>query len=341
MKRHLWVPLLLLASYASAQRTVVLRSQHELSACATEGNGSAASPWTGWDSACAWGQPGVWHAAAGHYSAPASPSEWAVNGFALVGDGSLVTEFSFAAPDGLSILAPAYDKGVRVRVEGLAVVGGPGTANAFHFRDIHGSTFRDLKATGTISGSAFLFEGLVGGRADSLYVLRWGDGPETRFGVGIELAESGPWHPVTTFRITNAEVRMATRVGILLSGASFCSVQGYSEFGARNWEVSAVHSWGNTLDAADSESATGPEGILLAGYGNTVMGGASTDLIRVTGFSNVIHGGVHSKVRIEPGAMQNALRDFSFDLDGVSSVDDFGVGTVISNLHDQAKGVPR
>ncbi len=115
-----------------------------VSAAATGGEGTAASPWTGWDSAIQWSENTTYLFEPGYYSYSSSP-EWGRSGICLRGSGMGSTFLLYTGKKE----AAKFDGGPttdinNITVQDLLISGGKSATVGIYMRRMHRSTFRNV-----------------------------------------------------------------------------------------------------------------------------------------------------------------------------------------------------
>lgn len=307
---------------------------------ASGGVGTLGSPWIGWDSAITWVANVFYYFPAGFYSAASSPAGWAIDGIILCGEGPYATVLKFTgAGDAFTIQNPTYVNNMHVKVCDMALLGVAGNTNGFHFKNLHRSTFRNLRAYGALSAAGFLFEGGTGGIAENLTSSTIDGGWTSAAVNGIKLDQSGAGQPITAMTFINPRVDNMTGSGILLTSATFNHFAGgFAEFCNRGIETTATTCWANVFDGMDTESNT-TDGYLLAGFDNMILGGQSIDILHVPSGANnnTVIGGLHNKITLDAGSLQTTLVGFSYN-SNAGNLTDNGTMTRRINLRDQTSG---
>lgn len=322
----------------------------------SSGNGSAGSPYTGWDTNVQWATlipaGAVFYAPAGIYQAVASPAGWATPNpnFRIFGDGPNQTFFKFTgANDGFSIINGSYASGFGAIIEQLSVLGTAATTNAFHFKGTGGLILRDLKVIGGCTAAGLFLEGIVNGAAYNFACSSVDGGFAAATPVnGIKVDQFAASQPTTNFNLNNCRVQAVSGACLLYISSAFCNTFGgyyANSTGGFGIEIQDNLNSKNGIFGTDVEGNSSG-GIRLGGFGCAVYGGQTVGVAgsafvsilvpaNATGWG--VFGGGHDKVSVTAGAFQGSIENTAYNISGsgTAPVDPNGVSVQKAN-HNQS-----
>jgi hypothetical protein len=307
----------------------------DVSRFATGGDGSAANPFTGWDTRIIWAASKHYHFPSGVYSYATAPN-WALQDIRLTGEqGTILKHLGSANAVLIDALAAATQK-FHVTMENFRIVGNASTTNGIYIRATHHCYFRNIRiADVSAAGVQTVFT--VESVFDNVVVHRNEQG----------LPSGNSWNvtPVNGFVLdgdisgrSNANLLIQCGVnavsgsGIkIMNGDSNVIIASPSEGNARGYELTSVGGL-TTLIGCWSEANT-VEGVLVAGNGNRFLGGFIADSLHITGDANAFVGTSINSLTIDVGADYNSFSDLVCPT-APGTITDNGSQTSYRNVRD-------
>lgn len=266
-----------------------------VSLAATGGSGTAASPWTGWDTAITWSAETQYDFPSGVYAYSSSPN-FLKTGIALKGEAGAVLKFTgsgnavvFDNPGGGS---PAYLNWTQnVRFENFIIQGNANATNGLFLRGVRNGIFSHVSVRDV--GNACLWAEALVTNVFQNFRCTHHEMPNDAFAVrpayGIVLAARGA-DTTTTSAFINPVVEGVATIGIWVKSGSYANrfIGGTSEGNLGKGAQLDGHL--NAFDGTDFE-ANGGTDIEINHASNEVRGVYSGGLVDVkAGQMNRLHG---------------------------------------------------
>lgn len=324
----------------------------DVSSKATGGNGTAAAPWTGWDTAITWKSEVDYKFASGWFSLVSSPLGWAQGRMRLHGTGGTYLQFT-GAGNAFSIVEPGGAGTIfELDVSGFLIIGNAATTNGFIISSVHGSHFKDIRVM-NCTAAAFRVNFGVGNKFDHL--VHTGNAVTSPNG-GSEIGQVTPIiYPVNGFYISdrdgtqstastfiNCHAVSVTGDGFYIDFADSMELFGcHAEFNGGHGLRITINSKSVQLIGFHSEQNTG-NAFLISGAQTILTGcfGITTATVIDTPSGGVkVLGGGYRTITVIAGALNVSLIAVSLNIQGgVTPLTDGGASTTVLGCSDQQGG---
>lgn len=306
----------------------------DVSQSATGGSGTAANPWTGWDTAISWTADTTYYFPKGVYAYSASPN-FALSGIRLIGENATL-KFT-GTGNCVEFLGPT-GAAFNIEMSGFLIQGTSSATNGLFLRSIGHSRFSRIRVT-DVSADAFLTNGVVGILFDTpICSVNEGTFAVTPVN-GMVFDKRAPSTPSTTVTVLNPVMEGVSGAGLHVKQAHDIRVHGgVSEANGRGLivdEFTGAFPVSNVF-SLDLEANT-TEDALIKGPKNTFIQCSSTTTFHIstgTGNDNVILGGGLWNVTIDNGALRNRFCDLNIS----GTLTDNGVDTSFDRVLLEATG---
>lgn len=335
---HAFKVLLWLSCFSAS----AISSAINVSSVATAGDGSAVSPWTGWDTAITWVGEQQYNFPGGVYAFCNSPN-FLKTGIALIGEAGTVLKHTgsgnavvFDNPGGQTPIQVNWTQ--NVRMENFIIQGNVATTNGLFLRGVRNGYFKHLSVR-DVSNAGIWTEACVTNILENFRVTHW-EMPNGTFNVvpkyGIVFAARGP-DTTTTWTVVNPVIEGVSLTGIWTQAGSYghTFINGTSEGNLGKGAV--IDSILNTFINTDFE-ANGGTDIEISNAKNTMINVLSARELRINaGAQNKIIGGFYNDIYIHPYAHLNVFEGMEWT-GTFSDNDDLGSTIKFANIGPGSAG---